>query len=178
MEKRIIGYIKSIKTVAEYRLLLQAYYGFIEPLEGAIRQHIDPQDVESIDERLRAHMLEDDLQQLGLDDFKAIPKAPFMLFVNDAPSALGGLYVLEGSTLGGKFIIQMIRQKLPLENSMRYFAGYGESNTAMWSAFTNLLNKEHSTVFQEAATTAANETFNHFDQWLQQQLQPLSNNHA
>jgi heme oxygenase len=178
LEKQIITYLKAMNAVSEYRLLLQAYYGFIEPVEGAIRQHIDTAEVKNIDTRMRAGVLQDDLASLGLDDLKAIPRAPMTSFVHDAPSALGALYVLEGSTLGGTFIVQMIRRKFPLENALRYFAGYGENNAAMWAAFTQLLNQGQSTVFQDAAVLAANNTFNQFEKWLQQELQLLSKNYA
>ena len=166
-----------MRNVADYRLLLEAYYGFIQPLEGVIRQHIGDGHF-NIEQRLRAPKLEVDLTFLGSTELDKLPEFPDFSFVHDEASALGSLYVLEGSTLGGTFIVQMIRHKFPLENGLLYFAGYGDNNTTMWTEFTQVLNKEHSTVFQDKAVNAANTTFNNFDNWLQQQLQPLLTSNA
>ena len=172
LEKRIVTYIKNMATISAYADLLKAYYAFIGPLEQVILNHI-ADTVPEVHSRIRHHLLEEDIKDLIQIGSFSIQQNDTPSFVHNEASALGALYVLEGSTLGGKFIVQMIRQRLPLENSYRYFSGYAEQNELMWKAFTEILNGEHSATFQQDAITAATHTFNQFEQWLQLSLPPL-----
>jgi heme oxygenase len=55
----------------------------------------------------------------------------------DTAMAMGYAYVMEGSTLGGKMILQHVRQVLPVteENGAAYFAGYGADTGRQWKEF-------------------------------------------
>lgn len=49
-------------------------------------------------------------------------------------SLLGGVYVMEGSTLGGRFLARHVEQQLALEpgQGVAYFHGHGEQTGEMW----------------------------------------------
>ena len=57
------------------------------------------------------------------------------------PFALGVLYVIEGSSLGGRFILNNISSTLGFDadNGARYFSGYGNKTGQMWKSFLQTL---------------------------------------
>jgi heme oxygenase len=64
-----------------------------------------------------------------------------MPVLQNAASALGSLYVMEGSTLGGRIIEKnlLLRLRLLPETGGSYFAGYGKRTGQMWRDFLNRL---------------------------------------
>ncbi len=100
--------------------------------------------------RRRSHLIADDLRF-----FAVAPAAPAgsavdwqqvvigtSAFDRDPIAAeasfLGALYVLEGSTLGGRFIARHVETVLGLTPGQgdRYFAGHGEATGALWREVT------------------------------------------
>ena len=57
--------------------------------------------------------------------------------------ALGCLYVMEGSTLGGKVILKHISKTLGIVSGQggSYFAGYGEETGYYWKSFLHILQE-------------------------------------
>lgn len=53
------------------------------------------------------------------------------------PFAIGIMYVVEGSTLGGRFILKNIQDALGYDetNGASYFAGYGNKTGSHWKKF-------------------------------------------
>jgi heme oxygenase (biliverdin-IX-beta and delta-forming) len=78
------------------------------------------------------------------------------------------MYVLEGSTLGGKIISRMLLKQVPsLDGATTFFQGYQDDTMSMWQKFKTHL---HASVDQsDAAEThrAATETFVKFKKWLE-----------
>lgn len=57
------------------------------------------------------------------------------------PFALGILYVTEGSTLGGRYILKNIQKTLQLNgDGTAYFSGYGEQTGSQWKKFMEQLS--------------------------------------
>jgi heme oxygenase len=55
---------------------------------------------------------------------------------------LGGLYVLEGATLGGRVIARHLRRHLPGGlDSARFLDFHGDMASAAWKAFTGALDR-------------------------------------
>lgn len=67
--------------------------------------------------------------------------------------ALGILYVVEGSALGGRFILKNVEKTLgySAESGASYFAGYGNTTGSMWKHFMNEISE------YEAANNAGEE---------------------
>jgi heme oxygenase len=96
-----------------------------------------PGDAETVawSRRRRAHLFAEDLRALGAEpDTGARPELPA---VEDTDQALGRLYVLEGSTLGGTFIARHLATLPTLGPGVRLgaFSPYGAETGAMWHAY-------------------------------------------
>lgn len=76
----------------------------------------------------------------------ALNSTPIKNPVAENPSvayALGCMYVMEGSTLGGKVILKHISKTLGIlpEQGGSYFAGYGEETGHYWKSFLHILQE-------------------------------------
>ena len=124
-EKLIIPSIKSLDLNNSYLQLLYIFYGYFKPVEEKIEQYLSPNVVSDIAERRKAGTILKDMEFVGA---KSKPSLCDQLpAIENAAEALGAMYVLEGSTLGGKHICKMIEQKLPLteKKGLGFFTGYG-----------------------------------------------------
>lgn len=101
--------------------------------------------VENLPERKKSHALAKDLDAI---DVKRTSRD--FSFGNNkiAPAfAMGIMYVLEGSTLGGRFILKNVAENLRLDetNGASYFSGYGNKTGSFWKNFlANLMAFETS----------------------------------
>jgi heme oxygenase len=83
--------------------------------------------------RRRAALFAADLQALGAPVTTELPDLPS---VADTDEALGRMYVLEGSTLGGTFIDRHLASLPQLSDvRVRAFSPYGSETGAMWAGF-------------------------------------------
>ena len=87
--------------------------------------------------RRRAHLFADDLRALGADHPATAPALPLL---TGTDQALGRLYVLEGSTLGGTFIDRHLAGLPELSGvRIRAFSPYGGRTGAMWHGFRRVV---------------------------------------
>lgn len=113
-------------------------------------------------DRRRADALLADIAAMGLA--KPEPATP-PVFQSEA-GILGGVYVLEGSRLGGAMLVRTVAPGLPTS-----FLTPG--NPADWRAFISLLGERLSLDIQLAeAATAAQAVFALFEQSARAQLEP------
>ncbi len=172
LEKTLILPMKAIKSVEDYSAILKAFYGFISPLEKLIHQQVQGSGLPDMQLRRQSHWLINDIKSLGghTDDLVLSERMPL---IQKPCQAVGALYVLEGSTLGGQVIVKMLRSSLPqlTGNSLSFFNGYGARTAAMWQSFQHYLDTEVlSAEQQEELLGAARDTFYTFDKWLQSSL--------
>jgi heme oxygenase (biliverdin-IX-beta and delta-forming) len=96
----------------------------------------EPEDAERVQwsRRRRSPLFAVDLAALGAGPEAVVPPLPP---VPDTDAALGRLYVLEGSSLGGVFIDRHLATLPQLAGARRLaaFSPYGERTGAMWHAF-------------------------------------------
>jgi heme oxygenase len=171
LEKKLITNIRSIQTAEDYAKLIALFYGFFGGMEAKINEEIDPEKLPDYMQRRKATALADDLIELGA-------AMPALANGNELPpianhlQALGALYVMEGSTLGGKIISKIIRQQLnkPDMAGLSFFNGYGEETDAMWQTFKAVLDQPLSPAEQDVVVQAADQTFIQFRHWFQQHL--------
>lgn len=152
--------------VVEYRRLLTAYYGFHAPLELTLAGYQGL-------ERAKAPALVRDLLALGLSaaDIEALPLCQALPAVEDEARALGVMYVLEGSTLGGQVLKRAMAERLGLapDCGLGFLDVYGEASGSYWRAFLERLAGASCTPAAQAATVqAAIDTFERFERWLEQ----------
>jgi heme oxygenase (biliverdin-IX-beta and delta-forming) len=129
----------------------------------------EPGDAEAVDwsRRRRAHLFATDLRALGTTgEADGVPDLPE---VEDTDQALGRLYVLEGSTLGGTFISRHLATLPTLGPGVRVraFSPYGAETGAMWRAYRRV-TREHVASGGDAGrlVDAARATFTALAQWV------------
>lgn len=116
--------------------------------------------------RTRAPLLRADLAALGAD-VGTLPCAAELPDVQELGRALGALYVLEGSTLGGQVLARQVsRGAAGVPTS--FLNGAGDATGARWTSFCRfaeaLAAREPQIMFQ--APAAARETFAALAAWL------------
>lgn len=124
--------------------------------------------IDDLNQRKKSHLIEDDL--LYLNHNKAVITPVFNTSEMTVPFALGVLYVIEGSTLGGRFILKNITTIPGLDNGQgtSYFNGYGEKTGSYWKSFLNFMD-EYNQIYNctetiiEGAIYAFDSIYNHFE---------------
>lgn len=66
--------------------------------------------------------------------------APSLPPLTNVGALVGMLYVIEGSTRGGRFIYRQLRQCLGETAPLGFFAGYGEASEQRWQEFWQFAN--------------------------------------
>jgi heme oxygenase len=137
----VSGLLDKHLNLDAYRQVLARFHGFWSGWEPQIADLL--QDAAMLAPRRRLHLLAADLTALGLSAHEraALPKCP-LTTLHDAAEALGSLYVMEGSTLGGTLIRRNVQRCLGSEalNCCAYFDGYGAETDTMWRSFRVILD--------------------------------------
>jgi heme oxygenase (biliverdin-IX-beta and delta-forming) len=156
----------------EYIVLLERFYGYVAPWENAVGARMPASLVAFFNARRKAAWLESDLVVLtGEDRAVEIPCADAL---DDLPllpnvgAAFGSMYVMEGSTLGGRFIAPHVARLLELTPGAgnRYFDGYGAQTGSMWNAFRDTAAATVPEAQYDDAVRAAIATFEGMQAWL------------
>lgn len=153
-----------VATRAGYRGLLARLHGFHAAYEPAIGRALA--DEAFFGPRRRLQALSADLRHLGLPTPESLPRPaePGL----DGPSAFGALYVLEGSTLGGRVIGRHIGERHGLDGAgLVYYRAHGARTGAMWADFRARLETMAGDAATERAVLAAGvATFAAMRDWL------------
>jgi heme oxygenase len=127
-----LGLLDERLGLDTYRRVLERFYGFWRGWEPQVAALV--QDAAFLDPRRRMHLLRADLATVGLSAHavQMLPACPLPI-LRDAAEALGSLYVMEGSTLGGRVIERNVKRYLGLDGrrGCTYFAGYGTDTGRM-----------------------------------------------
>jgi heme oxygenase len=153
---------------AAYRALLTRFYGFHAAWEPLAEAALG--DPAFFRERRKAGLLACDLRALGLSEGEIVrlPVCDRLPAMPSPAAALGSMYVVEGSTLGGTIIARLVERRLGLsaEAGCAYFRSYGPRVGAMWRAFGTRLLGVSSPEADDAVVAAANRTFAAMESWL------------
>ena len=156
------GLPDAVADMAGYRACLQGFASVILPLERSLRLVAGWEDY-GIDlaERARAPALLADLARLGLEPDGIAPAgvpAPA-----DLAGGLGALYVIEGSVLGGRVILDALTARLSADiaGATAFFGGRGPRTGLLWQTFRAALDRfgEDEPEAKAAVVAAANRTF-------------------
>jgi len=161
LEKLVVQQLKSIKNNEDYGNFLKKFYTYFSQVEKVISPYITSQLLPDYADRRNSSYLENDIKALGFDVDEtmtvAVPK------IDNEVAALGALYVMEGSIMGGRIIIQML-EKLGVTEGVSFFSGYGAETGQKWGVFTKVMNDTAKTEQdEEQAVNTANETFQLFE---------------
>lgn len=93
--------------------------------------------IPDITERKKTHLIEADLKKMGIDVTENQKPVSAGLGNPSAAYAMGILYVIEGSTLGGRVILKNISRALGYteDSGAAYFSGYGNFTGSRWKSF-------------------------------------------
>lgn len=170
LEDLLVPGLRQINTTQDYGRLLKTFYGYFSPLEALIEQYLTPAHLPDIKERRKAVFLLDDLAALGTGT-ESLVLSPHLPLITSEAQAWGALYVLEGSTLGGRGITRMLLKQCPglTLHHLSFFNGYGEATGPIWMRFQETLNSLEYTEFELAQIIeAANDTFLNFKRWIEE----------
>jgi heme oxygenase len=165
-EAVLVRRIKGIGSAEDYEELLSSFYGFFVPLEVLVSGFIGPDVLADIDTRRKSGSIKRFIS--GTLPPTAAPH--FLPSITSLPKAFGVLYVLEGSTLGGKIISRMLQSKITLQlspDSLLFFDAYGDKTFEMWARFKTVIDElliDKGEI--EAATATALDTFNKMKTWM------------
>jgi heme oxygenase len=151
-------------TRDQYERLLLGFYTFYRPLEERLAQTGVWQA-----ERSKLAWLKSDLNKLGFDD-QALAKLELCSELPPTASeahAYGVMYVIEGSTLGGKMITKHLSSQSP-DFPTHFFGSYSSDIGLMWRRFLKDLetwSSSHADQDDELIF-AATQTFSKLSTWL------------
>ena len=163
----------------EYRSLLTRFYGFYSPMECAVAGVAGlGSTLPDWPQRRKLKSLVKDLRVLGFarDEIGELPLCVQLPMLPGVEEALGCLYVLEGSTLGGQIIGRHLQATLHigLDNGASFFHSYGDRVGSMWKTFQVVLGSREP-ANHERIINAAGQTFESIHRWLAAGPLPLPN---
>jgi len=159
LEKLVVSRLKNIRSNEDYVKLLRIFYAYFSQLEEVIRPYISAEILPDYAERRHAISLADDIACFGasLTGLLEVPVPS----IDNPVKALGALYVMEGSVMGGPIIVQILA-KYGITKGTSFFSGYGPETGKKWTAFIDALNANLSEELYPDVINAAIETFSRF----------------
>jgi len=160
--------LDSKVIAADYAVYLSILYGFVKGFENIVfplLQH----SIADIEERRKTHLLVSDLNMLGIDaaEIAVISDQFFTEVYHSNATALGGMYVLEGSVLGGAFICKHLQTTLGMDaiaDKATYFTAYGSETGSRWKVFLQSFCLASSGI-EEEVIESASQTFSILHHW-------------
>jgi heme oxygenase (biliverdin-IX-beta and delta-forming) len=155
-----------------YRAHLEQLWGIYAAFEEGPAPRLLDEALPDFDSRRKLPLLARDLRVLSrcVDSLEGLARCPTLPRCEDASSALGCLYVLEGTTLGGRALLPLVEGRLGLdpEFGAAFLANYGNRASRMSGRFAAALDAWLVTPERlERAATAAVDTCNGVGDWLQ-----------
>jgi len=163
LEKKLVAKMRAMCSKQDYSELLAVFFSYFGGLEQLIQSNLILAKVPDYELRRKASALAADIEVLG-GRLPALATPDSLPLITDHFEALGALYVIEGSTLGGQIITGMINKQLEISEGLSFFEGYGEETVSMWQKFQSVLNQPEN-LPGSAVIKAANETFLKFSSW-------------
>lgn len=157
-----------IASRTSYVGLLTRFYGFHAAWEGEVERLVA--DAAFFNPRRKTPLLMRDLRALGIPagSIPAIATCRVLPHLSSPAAALGSMYVIEGSTLGGAVISRQVEQALGLEaaSGCAYFRSYGRETGRMWTAFRAYLLARAQPGTEDEVVAGATRTFDSLRKWL------------
>lgn len=130
-------------------------------MEQAIAPYITEELLPDYKERRNSSYLRSDIKALT-GQIGVLPEVQIPNILN-ALEAMGALYVMEGSIMGGSIIINILK-KNGIVDGISFFSGYRESTGQKWTVFIAVLNAIAKSEKEETVIIyTANQTFAHFE---------------
>lgn len=132
--ERQLNLLRPDLTLRDYSRVLSGFCSVLRAWEPQVQHHLSPVLPRLTAGREKLPLVEDDLRFLGVS---ASPEPADLSGLHSVEALVGGMYVLEGSTLGGQILLRHLAPTLGVApgRGASYFSGYGSSTGAMWKAF-------------------------------------------
>lgn len=163
-------YVRILDTSAtldDYRRYLATMAGFHGPIEAVFAVHTGLDELGFASERRRKMpLLVTDLAALGVTRWEFCTALPSMV---GQLRAIGVAYVLEGSTLGGRFILSRLPPAIAAVrgHATSFLEGYGDATGQHWRAFGAVVQRGVRTESDEReAIEGARDAFRCMIEWL------------
>ncbi len=159
-------------TRPTYTALLLRFFGFFRPMEQKLWKAWPLLEPSPPIWSPRSPLLLKDLEALGVSvsESERAPVAANLPDVDSAAAALGCLYVLEGSTLGGRVLARQLDALFPpgWVSGRLFFAGDRDRNALAWKSCCDALEAySASSNRQTEMLEAALKTFESFASWFE-----------
>lgn len=169
LAERHVRILDADATDAMYARYLARMYGFHVPMEDAFARHdaLVAAGFDAAGRRKRA-LLSRDLAFFGVVADR-LPLCTALPPMETLPQAVGAAYVVEGSTLGGAFIVARMRARLGhlVGPATAFLDGYGVQTGPQWRGFVALAERAlPDEASRAAAGAAACATFAALIAWL------------
>lgn len=163
LEKKMVSLIRKIRTRQDYVKFLKLMYGYYSALERRVQEYVSEME---IGKRRKAERLLEDISYFESTSDPALCSE--LPPIRSHAEALGAMYVMEGSTRGGKIIAQMIEGQAGINgpSGFSFFNAYGEENGRMWEEFKVFLNRPFDEMEKLNLILTANRTFITFYNWI------------
>jgi heme oxygenase (biliverdin-IX-beta and delta-forming) len=153
--------INSAVTNAKYARYLELMHDVVKDAEANIFPLLSAI-IPDLEARKKTALIEQDLAFLGhgKDGYTRVFSGKIHQLT--PAFALGIMYTIEGSSLGGKIILKNINATLghDQQNGAAFFSGYGGQTGSMWKAFLdNLMQYEAQNNAAEEIIAGANHAF-------------------
>lgn len=139
--ERYVRILDVDATLEDYRRYLATMAGFHVPMEAAVASHRELAAVGfDAPGRRKSHLLARDLSALGAPAWALCGALPDL---HGLPRAIGAAYVIEGSTLGGRYVLSRLPATLePVRaRATAFLAGYGDATGDRWRAFGEVVER-------------------------------------
>jgi heme oxygenase len=168
--KQRIDLFHHLKTLEDYRRLLEKFMGFYGTLEITLAKQFNRRAGGfDFERRRKVPMLVSDLRALGFKQFTTLPRCASLPAISSTSQAFGCLYALEISTLGGQILTRHLNRVFGVSpgSGCSFFHSYGDQTVMMWRDLGQQINKYAVTdEIEEAMIGAAVETFVRLEQWM------------
>lgn len=151
-----------------YIEILKKFYGYFSPIEQCVDGIKDLHAyLPDYAQRRKSSLILNDLSKLNYN--KTIDICTDLPDISNVYQALGALYVLEGSTLGGRIIYKNVESALSIhaKSGASFFYGYGADTGLKWKSFQQaLMMCENHPNEEENIIDAAVNTFFKLNEWI------------
>jgi heme oxygenase len=168
LAEQYVRILDADATISDYVRYLRAMLGYHLPIEEtfAASQDLARLGFEA-QRRRKGYLLERDLEALGEE--RPFARCSAMPALSSLGHCIGAAYVIEGSTLGGRYILSRLPGELAAArgHATWFLEGYGSATGARWRTFgavveAALADREE----EDAAVAGARATFSTLIDWL------------
>jgi heme oxygenase len=144
-------------TIEDYQQLLRQWYGFHAAWEPASAALFNGSMADFLRARRKLPLIAEDLGAIE-------PGSPAPIMWTDRSDALGTLYVIEGSTLGGQLITRKLQERYGVASA--FFASYGPDIGKRWQETKQVIDDPPFEVEDDRVIEGARRTFEFLQTWL------------